>query len=302
MTTLLAFPLAQTTIPTIDTLAQVLTVLFALFGALLAAFWFSLVIWSFRDMRLRSRDPFAQILAALLVGALPFIGIFIYLILRPPETLAERYERALEEEALLQEIEERPRCYNCSRTVQEAWVVCPKCQVELKKQCPSCYNLLELGWKVCPMCATEQPEERQPLNRKLLRKRLLPQPIVVQSQIQGRNTQQPQQPAIGVEQRPQRVMRRRYRTAEIGENGNGEVKALPGRLVIGTEHPTVVRVSQPSDTVPILDFEDDTRPIDHEFDTEPSLGEADDFSDEPTYFSEPKPQRIQREKQNLPKD
>ncbi len=298
MTTILTLPFAQTTIPTIDTLAQVLVVIFALFGALLAAFWFSLVIWSFRDMRLRSRDPFAQILAALLVGALPFIGIFIYLILRPPETLAERYERSLEEEALLQEIEERPRCYNCSRTVDEEWVVCPKCRVELKKQCPSCYNLLDLGWKVCPMCTAEQPEERQPLNRKLLRKRLLPPPVVVQSQIQGRNAQ-PQQPAIGISQRPQRVMRRHYRTAQIGENGNGEVKALPGRVVMGTDHPTVVRVAEEIDTVPNTDFDDDTRPIVNEFDTEPSVEQADDFSDEPTYFSEPKPKRIQREKKKL---
>lgn len=296
MITTLTVPLAQTTIPTIDTLAQILTVIFALFGALLAAFWFSLVIWSFRDMRLRSRDPFAQILAALLVGALPFVGIFIYLILRPPETLAERYERALEEEALLQEIEERPRCHNCSRTVQDEWVVCPKCQVELKKQCPSCYNLLDLGWRVCPMCATEQPTERQPLNRKLLRKRLMPPPVVVQSQIQGRSTQQP---AISVSQRPQRVMRRRYRTAEIGENGNGQVKALPGRVVMGTDHPTVVRVAEEIETVPNSDFDDDTRPIINEYDTEPSVQQADDFSDEPTYFSEPKPQRIQREKKNL---
>lgn len=288
------FPLAQTTIPTIDTFANILTVLFALSGALLAAFWFSLVIWSFRDMRLRSRDPFAQILAALLVGALPFVGIFIYLILRPPETLAERYERALEEEALLQEIEERPRCYNCARTIQEEWVVCPKCQVELKKQCPSCYNLLDLGWKVCPLCTAEQPAERQPLNRKLLRKRLLPPSVVVQSQLQG--TAQPQQPAIGVSQRPQRVMRRRYRTAQIGENGNGEVKALPGKVVMGTDHPTVVRVTEEIDTVPNMDYDDDTRPIVNEYDTEPSVDPADD---EPTYFSEPKPQRIQREKQNL---
>ncbi len=286
----------MTTIPTLDTLAQVLTVIFALFGALLAAFWFSLVIWSFRDMRLRSRDPFAQILAALLVGALPFVGIFIYLILRPPETLAERYERSLEEEALLQEIEERPRCYNCSRTVQEEWVVCPKCRVELKKQCPSCYNLLELGWKVCPMCTAEQPEERQPLNRKLLRKRLLPPPVVVQSQIAGRGAQS-QQPVIGVSQRPQRVMRRRYRTAEIGENGNGQVKALPGRVVMGAGHPTVVRVTEEIDTVPNTDFDDDTRPVN--YDTEPSVEEAGSFANEPTYFSEPKPKRVQREKQKL---
>ncbi|NIW47440.1 MAG: zinc ribbon domain-containing protein, partial [Gammaproteobacteria bacterium] len=67
--------------------------------------WISLVVWTFRDMRARSRDPFAQLLAAVVVAILPGAGLLVYLILRPPETLAEAYERALEEEALLQEIE-----------------------------------------------------------------------------------------------------------------------------------------------------------------------------------------------------
>ena len=41
----------------------------AILGALLAALWLSLIIWAFRDMRLRSRDPFAQLLAALIASA-----------------------------------------------------------------------------------------------------------------------------------------------------------------------------------------------------------------------------------------
>ena len=101
---------------TLDTLVTYATVCFAIFGALLAALWLSLVIWTFRDMRSRSRDPFAQILATLVVALLPGLGLVVYLILRPPETLAEAYERSLEEEALLQEIEERPACPGCSNS------------------------------------------------------------------------------------------------------------------------------------------------------------------------------------------
>ena len=102
------------TIPSLESITSFLTIFAAVLGALLAALWLSLIIWAFRDMRHRSRDPFAQILAAILVALLPFVGLIIYLILRPPETLAEAYERALEEEALLQEIEERPTCPGCS--------------------------------------------------------------------------------------------------------------------------------------------------------------------------------------------
>lgn len=143
------------TIPSLETLVSYLTIVAAVMGALLAALWLSLIIWAFRDMRARSRDPFAQILAALLVAALPIVGIVIYLILRPPETLAEAYERALEEEALLQEIEERPACPGCSRTVEPNWILCPHCHTRLRKACPDCHSLMELQWNLCPFCGNQ---------------------------------------------------------------------------------------------------------------------------------------------------
>ena len=143
------------TIPSLESITSFLTIFAAIFGALLAALWLSLIIWAFRDMRHRSRDPFAQILAALLVALLPFIGIIIYLILRPPETLAEAYERALEEEALLQEIEERPTCPGCSRTINPNWILCPHCHTRLRKACPDCNSLMDLQWTLCPYCGNQ---------------------------------------------------------------------------------------------------------------------------------------------------
>lgn len=144
------------TIPSFDTLVAYSTICFSIFGALLAALWLSIIIWTFRDMRSRSRDPFAQVLAALVVALLPVIGFIIYLILRPPETLAEAYERALEEEALLQEIEERPACPGCSRTVDPNWILCPHCHTRLRKACPDCNALMDLQWQICPFCGNDQ--------------------------------------------------------------------------------------------------------------------------------------------------
>ncbi len=139
----------------LETIISYLTIFAAVTGALFAALWLSLIIWAFRDMRARARDPFAQILAALLVALLPFMGIVIYLILRPPETLVEAYERALEEEALLQEIEERPACPGCSRTVDPNWILCPHCHTRLRKACPDCNELMELQWNLCPYCGNQ---------------------------------------------------------------------------------------------------------------------------------------------------
>lgn len=131
-------------------------------GAALAAYlglvgvvcWVAMIIWTFRDMRARSRDTLAQILMAVLVALLTIPGLFIYLFLRPRETLAEAYERSLEEEALLQEIEDKPVCPGCKQRVREDWQACPHCHTRLRKPCARCGRTLELSWDICPYCTT----------------------------------------------------------------------------------------------------------------------------------------------------
>ncbi len=125
-------------------------------GMVLAAFWLALVIWAYRDMRARSRDGLAQLLVAVMVVVLSLPGLLIYILLRPRETLSEAYERSLEEEALLQEIEEKPTCTGCGQRVKEDWQACPYCHTRLKKPCIKCGRMLELSWNLCPHCATAQ--------------------------------------------------------------------------------------------------------------------------------------------------
>ena len=79
-------------------------------GVVVVVFWLAMVLWAYRDMRARSRDGLAQLFAASVVAILNVPGLFIYILMRPRETLSEAYERSLEEEALLQEIEEKPTC------------------------------------------------------------------------------------------------------------------------------------------------------------------------------------------------
>lgn len=145
-----------------DTFLSYLTTGLIILLALFFALWVSLVIWAYRDMRSRSRDVFAQTLSAIVVALLPVVGILIYLILRPAETLSEAFERSLAEEALLQEIEKKPYCPGCSRRVHPDWQICPYCHTRLKKPCAHCANLIELHWTICPFCAApQQPAEAQ---------------------------------------------------------------------------------------------------------------------------------------------
>lgn len=140
----------------LEQLSGVLIAVVSILAAVGVALWISMTIWAFRDMRSRSRDTFAQILAALVVGVLNVPGLLVYLILRPHETLAQQYERALEEEALLQEIEGKQMCPGCGHPIKENWRICPYCHTRLKKLCQQCSELLDLTWTVCPYCEHQQ--------------------------------------------------------------------------------------------------------------------------------------------------
>ncbi|GAB4545063.1 MAG: hypothetical protein Fur002_18880 [Anaerolineales bacterium] len=129
-------------------------------GAFLAALWISLVIWTYRDIRARARDPLVHTLAAILVAVLSLPGVLVYLILRPQRSLEEEYQRTLEEEALLQALEDLPLCPGCERRVKDDWQVCPNCHTKLKKTCLHCSKLMELAWNICPYCGTPAPGMR----------------------------------------------------------------------------------------------------------------------------------------------
>jgi RNA polymerase subunit RPABC4/transcription elongation factor Spt4 len=148
---------------TFDTtfLSGFLLVLVAFGGAFLAALWLALVVWTWRDIRNRARDPLSQVLAVLVVAVLNLPGVLVYLILRPAHTLEEEYQRTLEEEALLASIEDQALCPGCERRVRDDWQVCPNCHTKLKKSCQSCRRLMELPWNICPYCGTPAPGVRK---------------------------------------------------------------------------------------------------------------------------------------------
>ncbi len=137
----------------LNTIGAALQTVVAVFGALLVAFWIALIIWTFRDMRARTRDILAALLATLLVLLFGPIGLGLYLLLRPRDTLAEQYERMLEEEALLRDMEEQPVCSSCQHKIQPDWMLCPHCTAELRRPCTSCGRLLDMSWQICPYCA-----------------------------------------------------------------------------------------------------------------------------------------------------
>lgn len=134
-------------------LRPVLTALGALLGAYLLILWAASGLWAYRDIHARSEDVSVQVLAVGLVLCIPFAGILLHLMLRPRQTLAERYEKTLEEEYLRRDIEEKYVCPACQRPIEADFVVCPHCHTALRRRCASCERVIDLTWSVCPYCA-----------------------------------------------------------------------------------------------------------------------------------------------------
>lgn len=138
----------------IETAARGAQFFLAIGIAYLIALWFALVAWTFRDIESRSRSVFTQVFSTLLVVLFFVPGLLLYLILRPKETLDQVFQRALEEEYLLQDLDELPLCPGCQRSVDAEFVICPHCQTNLRHACASCSRLIDRRWAVCPYCTT----------------------------------------------------------------------------------------------------------------------------------------------------
>ncbi|HEY3080751.1 MAG TPA: zinc ribbon domain-containing protein [Chloroflexota bacterium] len=144
------------------TLETIVQIVMALLGAYVAALWFCLVVWTFRDIQKRTRDLVVQVLATALVVLFNVPGLVLYLILRPPETLDETYARALEAEALLKEVEGGSLCPRCQTRTDPDFRVCPSCRAPLRLPCDDCGRLVQVNWTVCPYCVNELTTKRAP--------------------------------------------------------------------------------------------------------------------------------------------
>jgi RNA polymerase subunit RPABC4/transcription elongation factor Spt4 len=136
--------------------ARGIQILMALSGAYLVALWFVLVVWAYRDIETRSRSVVTQVFSTLLVVLFYVPGLLLYMILRPKQTLDEAFQRSLEEEYLLQDLEELPLCASCQRYVEDDFVICPHCHAQLREPCVACARLVDLRWAVCPYCSAAQ--------------------------------------------------------------------------------------------------------------------------------------------------
>jgi hypothetical protein len=126
-------------------------------------FWLALWYWVYKDAKRRIEDPWLVAIAALL-GVVPFLGVLIYMLFRPPEYIDDVRERELEIKAMEERLARRDLfCPVCRAEVDSTYLVCPVCTTKLKQSCVSCKVPLEALWQVCPYCETPVATPPPPL-------------------------------------------------------------------------------------------------------------------------------------------
>ena len=118
-------------------------------------FWLATVFWIFKDARRRLEDPWLIGVAVMLGVIVPFLGVFVYMLFRPPEYLEDVRERELEIKAMEKRLGGRDlHCPVCRAEVDEDFLICPVCTTKLRQACTNCHRPLEALWQVCPYCET----------------------------------------------------------------------------------------------------------------------------------------------------
>ena len=105
-------------------------------SAYVLVLWVAAVVWTYRDIASRTRDPFSQTVALVLVLVFSLPGL---LAVPDPaaeaDTIADQYDRQLEAEALLHEIQEQATCPSCRRKIEDDFIACPYCRTSLRVPC-----------------------------------------------------------------------------------------------------------------------------------------------------------------------
>jgi hypothetical protein len=125
-----------------------------LFIIFLIALYLALVFWTAKDARRRIDDPVIVGVCIATAAFFPFVGVFVYMLLRPPEYLADVHERELEIRAMERRLGADQACPYCRNPADPSFLSCPYCGTKLKNACRRCKTPLDASWRLCPHCET----------------------------------------------------------------------------------------------------------------------------------------------------
>jgi uncharacterized Zn finger protein (UPF0148 family) len=126
----------------------------------LVVFWFVVLYWVWLDSGERTTNTTVRISYVILVVVLNIVGLLIYLIIRPNQTIEEIYWADLERRYLKYETAELGDCPRCGSQLFPGYTYCPNCRYKLKIKCPRCGVYVDKKDKFCPHCGQELRKRR----------------------------------------------------------------------------------------------------------------------------------------------
>lgn len=185
----------------------------------LVVFWFVVLYWVWLDSGERTSNKTVRISYVILVAVLNIVGLLIYLIVRPSQTIEEIYWADLERRYLKYETAELGDCPKCGSQLFPGYTYCPDCRYKLKIKCPRCKVYVDKKNKFCPHCGQELRKRRSPEQES-------PTKEVMQQQIESTKEEAKEV----VESEKTRYSRRGGLAMKIGEGIVGGYKLILGKV------------------------------------------------------------------------
>jgi hypothetical protein len=185
----------------------------------LIVFWFVVLYWVWLDSGDRTTNKIVRLSYVLLVAVLNVIGLIIYLIIRPGQTIEEIYWADLERRYLKYETAELGDCPKCGRQLFPGYTFCPNCRYKLKIKCSKCQVYVDKKNKFCPHCGQEVKKRRSPEESS-------PTKEVMQEQIQATKDEATE----AVESKKTRYSKKGGLAVRVGESIVGGYKIMYAKL------------------------------------------------------------------------
>lgn len=123
-------------------------IMLAVFAGIILFLYIASIIWAVRDSAARGGNW----KVALLVSLIPFAGVLVYLLMRPPLFLIDKEEQELDIALKRRQLSKYGNCANCGQPVKDDFIMCPSCQKRIRNVCANCGRAIEFSWKACPYC------------------------------------------------------------------------------------------------------------------------------------------------------
>lgn len=132
------------------------SLVFIIFLVLLVLLYLASIAWTLRD----AKDRGVSNKLYKWVSIIPFAGVLVYILLRPPLLLIDKKEQEIDIALKQRQLSFYGNCSNCGSPVTDEYVVCPNCEKKLKEVCDNCGSAIDFRWNICPFCGKANPRSQ----------------------------------------------------------------------------------------------------------------------------------------------